>query len=499
MKASPDPAPRRNPGPTRRTVLKGGVATAAVAGAAPAVHAASSAIPAEHLFLLDRATWGFHPETVEEIRRLGWEEWIEYQLDWESIDDTAAEGALGSAVPTINMSPYQIWLTFQNFPYIAAQYAAITYPLRGWWSQRQLYTRMCEFWTNVFNTYVGMTNQEWLWTPYNEKLVPHALGNFRDLLQASAEGASMLFYLNQDQSDKDFPIENYARELLELHTLGLSDDPSAPTYNETDMLEAARILTGWRFDDSFTATYGDFVFDAAKHDTTPKRFLGVDYPSTGGPGKPEGDDLLQQLTDDPNTAVHIAKRMIGHFIMDDPPKAYVDSVAEAFHKSGGDIKQTVRALFRKSIYHLPERTKARRPLYLMTAFLRSVGPNLHGPGLAAHITKMGHAPSGRSTPDGYPTDSAEWYENLHPRVEWLALATHIGSGVKLSDQRLDELFEGTANLAAQANRLFAGGAMSDYEVARIQLALDNLPAHVDPRRDAIALTFSAPTYQFLLA
>ncbi|MDA1265738.1 MAG: DUF1800 family protein [Planctomycetota bacterium] len=489
--------------PSRRAVLKGGALGAAAAGLVPSALARAPQKESyeEHLFLLDRATWGYTTQGMAELRSMGWEDWLEWQLDWENIDDSVADGLLANVCPTSVMTPWEIYQSFSDLPTVTIQMAQLTYPLYGWYTRRQLFYRMAEFWSNVLNTYVGMTGQEWLWGPYTAGLKPHALGNFRDLLQASAEGASMLFYLNQDQSDKDSPIQNYARELLELHTFGLSNDPSNPTYNETDMLEAARILTGWTFQPNGNGSFGDFHFDDNNHDFTPKRFQGVDYPSTGGPGKAEGDDLLTQLAGEYKTALHIAKRLIGHFITDHPPQAYIDGVAGAFHSSGGDIKATVRALFRKGIYLLPDTKKARRPLYLATALARATGGVMNGPGIVGHVQSMGYNPSHRATPDGFPTENEEWYDNLHPRLVFTAHAAHGGAGIKIADTKLDAMFPGPAGrYAAQANRSLAGGALPTSEVAQIQTALNAIdPALFDVRRDAIALVFASPTYQFHLA
>ncbi len=505
MKDSPLPPPASQ-GPTRRAVLRTGALSAAAASLTTGRALADPfpQIKGPYLFLLDRATFGLESEMLTEINRRGWEGWLDWQLDPASIDDSAADAIIQSTLPSLSMTPWEIVQAYSANPGLPPIEAELAPIFRGYYSRRQLFYRICDFWSNVFSTFVLMGGQEWFYSPYHQaRICANAMGNFRDLLQVSAEGASMLFYLNQDASSKTNPIENYARELLELHTLGLSDNPATPTYTEADVVAVAEILTGWGFKKTADSSLGDFEFRDSDHKKGKKYFLGVEYPSVSGPGKAEGDDLLDQICGNPNTAKHIAKRAIEYFVADDPPKWYLNQVADAFYQSGLDIPTLMRAVFDRSIYTRlgkKKRAKMRRPLFLVTGFLRATKPAIVSGEFIGMLTAMGNLPGTHPAPDGFPTENEAWIPGIQPRLAFADAAVNQLAGFDLSDAMLDTLFDQSGfSIAQQADWIIAGGALPFSEVVRIEQHLASLPAGVDPRREALSLALSSPTYQFLLA
>ena len=238
----------------------------------------------------------------------------------------------------------------------AAQY-------RQMFSQRQLYEVMVEFWSDHFNIHLvnglGPTLK-----PEDDRQVirAHALGNFRDLLHASAKSPSMLFYLDNFFNLASAPNENYARELMELHTLGVDGG-----YTENDVKEVARCFTGWsiRFPGDTSGDYGTFVFLPAVHDNNAKVVLQNSI--TAGGGQSDGEQVLDILAAHPSTAQFIATKLCRRFISDTRTQPVIDAVAAAFTQSGGDIKTTLRALFATDAFRNTADLKFTRPAEYLSA------------------------------------------------------------------------------------------------------------------------------------
>ena len=510
--------------PTRRTVLKGGLAAAGVAAARP-TFALAPAPPTYHTWLLERVTFGRNPEMESQLETLGWQGFLDWQLDWTNIDDSAAEAEVASLVPTVGMTPWDIQLTWYMVPQTPTGYASSLPALRAWRSRRQLLHVMADFWTNVFNRYLGQDGQYTGYTQYDERAFydpagANALGNFRQMLRATAEGGSMNWYLNQWASNFLAPIENYPRELLELHTLGtdpLLDSPTTPAYDENDVIDASKVFTGWSIDfDQYPQEFGEFLFEPLKHSPGPKTVYGVTYPEGG---VTEGQDLLDDLATYERTAKHMALRMIRWFITENPPSWLVDKVQAAFLSHGDNIRAAVQALFEESTYAAldPAERTYRRPLNLAVSALRVLDPTIvpipvypSGPywteydGLLTGLERMGQRPGFWPAPDGYPYEDSAWLPGLQPRLSFLDDLCHNRvDGLDLPTSRLNDLFGATAPTlyAQKASAILTGGTVPNQHVRRIQNALDAidaLPGYTDDlRRDALALIASAPTHQYL--
>jgi len=273
---------------------------------------------------LKRTSFGPHRDELTSINNLGITPYLEQQLDHLNIDVSALEAEIATQFPLTLQTPAQLILNFpDNIFDVATQMIAAT-QYRQMFSQRQLYEIMVEFWSDHFNIHLvnglGPTLK-----PYDDQQVirEHALGNFRELLHASAKSSAMLFYLDNFLNQASAPNENYARELMELHTLGVDGG-----YSEDDVKEVARCFTGWtiQFPDDPPAVYGEFLFADWIHDNGAKLVLGNSI--TGG-GQSDGEQVLDILAAHPSTANFIATKLCSRFISDTPSQAAVDAVAAA--------------------------------------------------------------------------------------------------------------------------------------------------------------------------
>lgn len=400
----------------RRTFLKtiaAGTAAAAIpgfhwAGVHPARAAQDTTVgPALHV--LNRATWGPTPADLDAINQLGIEGWIDWQLDYESIPDPAVNSFLRENA--VLLRPYE-----EIAAAAEADYGDVLYRfmwarvIRAVFSTRQLYERMVEFWTDHFNVPVVDLLSEKI-IDDREVIRRHALGKFRDLLHASATSPAMLIYLDNAFSYADHPNENYARELLELHTMGVDGG-----YTERDVKEVARILTGWGMEDG---RWGHFGFNAWAHDFRAKRALGERFEQGHGIG--EGQRLLDLLAAHPSTARFIAYKLVRFFVSDDPPQTLVDSTAQVFLTTEGDIKALIRHIFTSAEFFAHPGEKLRRPLDYLAAILRVLQPHLsvvNGRWLIWSLEQFDHLPYHWAPPDGYPQVSAAWLNTSALLARW---------------------------------------------------------------------------------
>lgn len=310
--------------------------------------------------------------------------------------------------------------------------------LRAVLSERQLFEVMVQFWTDHFNIDPSKGDCRWLKAADDRDVIrAHALGNFRDLVRASAVSPAMLWYLdgreNRRRSPEEKPNENYARELMELHTLGVHGG-----YTQQDVMEVARCLTGWTCRDKKKFFKGRVEFHPKEHDDGPKQVLGVEIPA--GLGARDLDRVLEIVTSHPSCANYIAWKLCRRFISDDPPKSAVDTVAKAFGQSKGDIPATLRALFDTSVFWEAETrgAKFKRPFHFVVSALRAANAETAASGeLIEYLQRLGHAPFRYPTPDGYPEEATHWKSTLLWRWNFAsALAENRIKGTRIS---LDEL------------------------------------------------------------
>lgn len=313
--------------------------------------------------------------------------------------------------------------------------------MRDIYSERQLEAVMTDFWLNHFNVYIGKNNDEVFMLPSYERDVirKHALGKFEDLLVATATAPAMLMYLDNFLSigphsksgvrgamygAKNTGLnENYARELMELHTLGVNGG-----YTQHDVTEVAKVFTGWT-----TERYGDkagtFDYNDQRHEPGTKQVLGQ---VIGQSGETEGHQVLHILATSPATAQFISRKLAVRFVSDNPPQSLVNAMAKAYLASNGDIKEVLRAMYKNSAFWTPEvyRAKLKTPLEYVVSAVRVSGANVENAlPLSQSLRTLGMPLYGMQTPNGYAWDQDKWLSTS-------ALVNRMNFALVLSTNRL---------------------------------------------------------------
>jgi uncharacterized protein (DUF1800 family) len=374
--------------------------------------------------LISRATFGWRPEVERDVLDAGWEAWLARQLDPSSIPDPQVDRLLADyrTLENSNWQNHQFLDTSDDAYYVLLGERAHATLLRAVFSRRQLFEVMVEFWTNHFNISLDEAEGEHLITVDNREVVrAHALGRFADLLRASAHSPAMLVYLDNwvsNANSAEGVNENYGRELLELHTLGIID--GVEPYTEADMRGVALVMSGWSV--SFAATRHTFLFRDAYHHHGPVSILGGAFSTPGRSGTaalPDGDDLLDVLAHHPATARHLAHKLCRRFVRDDPPPALVASAAQVYLDNDTAIAPVLSHLFHSAEFAASRGAKVRRGFEVLTAYARAlrgtVDPDPIGD-LSARVhsigwgilDSLGQRLWGHQTPDGYPDTGPDW-------------------------------------------------------------------------------------------
>ena len=389
------------------------------------------------LSVLRRFCLGIHPDDVEAVNEAGPGAWVAGQLRHGG-NDPDVEADVERWFPTVAASATEIFTALRQDLIETSQVAqqlkgAAVY--RAAQSRYPLFETMVDFWTNHFNINHATPALRVLKTIDDREVIRrHALGTFRDLLHASAKSPAMLVYLDNASSRKQGFNENYARELMELHTLGVEGG-----YTHDDVLAVSRVLTGWSVRRK-GAQPGTFTFVSAWHDYDRKRVLGEEYPA--GVGLPEGERLLDQLVDHPSTRRFIAEKLCRRFLSDDPPASAIDTV-EASWGRDGDIKAMLWALYSTPEFQSAQLVKFRRPLDYVISMIRTTGTPLDAKGVrmvAFGLKALDQMPFDYSPPTGYPDDAASWASTSGLLLRWniasLALGYRPGSPIPARDSLL---------------------------------------------------------------
>jgi uncharacterized protein (DUF1800 family) len=370
--------------------------------------------------------------------------------------------------------------------------------LRAIYSDRQLEEVMADFWFNHFNVFIGKGPDRYMLTTYEREVVrPHALGKFKDLLEATAKSPAMLFYLDNWQSvgpnselalygagrplgrrgrfarprpqAKNRPSglnENYAREIMELHTLGVDGG-----YTQKDVTELAKVLTGWSIERPQLG--GGFHFNERAHEPGAKYVLGH---KIGEHGEKEGEEMLDILAHQPATAKFISRKLAMRFVSDNPPQSLIDRMAETFQKKDGDIREVLRTMF-----HSPEfwaadayRAKMKTPFEFVASAARVSGADIQNAlPLVATLNRMGMPLYGMQPPTGYSMKADAW-------VNSSALLNRMNFALALGSGRLPG-----ASLDAQALASTHGPAPADSESALAALEQGILAGDVSPQTHSV--------------
>jgi uncharacterized protein (DUF1800 family) len=315
--------------------------------------------------------------------------------------------------------------------------------LRAIYSNRQLDEVLADFWFNHFNVYLDKGADRYLVTEYEQQVIrPRVLGKFRDLLEATAKSPAMLFYLDNWQSvGPNGPQsrggarkgarglnENYGRELLELHALGVDGG-----YTQKDVTEVARCFTGWSINQPQRG--GEFVFARRQHDDGEKTVLGVKIPAGGG--IQDGEKVLDIVAHHPSTAHFISKELAQRFVADDPPESLVARMAQTFQKTDGDLRAVMRTMIDSKEFWSEGayQSKMKSPLEMVASAVRAVNGSVDFAfALANQVAQLGQPLYRKVEPTGYSNSSQEWLNSagLLARMNFaLQLANGKVPGVKV--------------------------------------------------------------------
>jgi uncharacterized protein (DUF1800 family) len=424
---------------------------------------------------------------------MGVDAWIEEQLSPQSIDDTLCD-LRARRFETLHHEPGTCYE--YKKPVLREEIARHTL-LRAVYSKRQLFEVMVSFWTDHLNINIEKGDCIYL-KPADDRAVirAHALGRFRDLIRASATSPAMLVYLdgkeNKKSSPEDIPNENYARELIELHTLGVDGG-----YTQRDVYEAARCLTGWRLRTGWRK--GTVYYDSELHDDGEKTLLG--HSIAAGLGEDDLDRVVDITCSHPSTARHIARKLARRFVSESPPDSLVERVAEVFKTTDGDIKATVRAILTSDEFRSARATKIKRPFHFIASSLRALGADTHAHRpLIEYLLRMGQGLFQHPTPDGYPDEAAPWLGTLLWRWNLaFELAANRAPSVEVSLETLARAIGADANQAPDPARWFShftGRAASRTEVEALNAYLASKADQGGDRSAEVAgLILASPAFQ----
>ena len=420
---------------------------------------AAAAPSARDLALVNRVTWGETASAAADIARLGPDRWLDGQLHpgrghplpaeaqaqidalaisqhpvAELVVDIDAQNKAANQIsdPDQKKAAQQAYQQALNDLGKQAQTRSL---LRDLYSPDQLQEQMTWFWFNHFNVHLYKRDIRAMVGDYEDQAIrPHALGRFRDLLEATVRHPAMLRYLDNDQNAVGHINENYARELMELHTLGVGSG-----YSQQDVQELARILTGVGVDLNSTdpklkpqyqpllVRAGLFEFNPNRHDFGDKVFLG--HPIKGE-GFAEVEQALDILAREPATARHVSTQLATYFLGDTPPQAVVERMAGAWKHTDGDMAAVLETLFRSREFQASLGAKFKDPAHYAISAVRlaydgKVAPNTAP--LQGWLNRMAEGLYNHETPDGYPMTAAAWNGpgQLAVRFE---IARQIGSG-----------------------------------------------------------------------
>ncbi len=415
--------------------------------------------------------------------------------DFVAFRQSLSGGEVAEFTQGLNPQQREIFAAMQNSTRMVGAEEMQVRLLRDIYSERQLEAVMTDFWLNHFNVYVRKNqNEPYLIPAYERDVIrPNAMGKFEDLLVATAKSPAMLMYLDNWQSIgpdsqaaqngprfaafaknpqvkaalKDRGLnENYGRELMELHTLGVTGG-----YSQADVTQVAKVFTGWTINQPYRG--GEFQFDERRHEPGSKTVLGQTISENG---MNEGLEVLHMLATNPATARFISTKLAVRFVSDYPPVALVDRMSQTFLSSGGDIKSVLRTMFQAPEFWAPsaQRSKVKTPLEFLVSAVRASGATVNSSlGLVAALDRLGMPLYGMQTPNGYSWMSDPWVSTgaLVNRMNFALVLT----GDKLPGVRTDwsKMLGGTGMTAKGVSMETSNGSV-DPEVAAKEKKLEQV-------------------------
>ena len=528
-----------------RTAAAAALLFASAAHTGAAQHPAGRELTADEqvLHVLNRLTYGPRPGDAARVRAMGVDRWIAQQLDPASVPDTAAERLL-APYAMLQADPAEVTAWYRQVVQMRRAAARDSAPsqgngprraptdaqaklreavtdvesaklVRAVASERQLEELLADFWANHFSVFKGKGQTRLYIAHYDREVIrPHAMGKFRDLLGAVAKSPAMLFYLDNARSVAERPgrprglNENYARELLELHTLGVDGG-----FTQQDVREVARAFTGWTIE----PREGEFVFRPAAHDREAKTVLGKQLRANRG--IEDGEEVLDLVARHPATARHVARKLVMRFVSDSPPPALVARAAATFTRTDGDLREVVRTIVSSDEFWSRDawRAKVKTPFELVASTYRALGAVPDStPRATLLVARLGQPIYGRQTPDGWPDSGEEWMNAgaILARInfgllaaggrlpgarlqQWPALSrVRAARGEERVDIVIAELLGGT--VSRETREILTTGA--NPLAARAPMAADSLAVNarglrLDDLQQVVGLALGAPEFQ----
>jgi uncharacterized protein (DUF1800 family) len=415
-------------------------------GLALLTHAACVGTPSKlkQQHVLNRIGYGPDAWSVARVEQLGTlEAYIEEQLHPELLDDSALEAEIASLYPVQAMSYGTSRNLYNEYvsdpevgPYAVLRDSTRAKALRCVKSKRQLEQVLVDFWFNHFNVDGIVEEARWGFvTLERDAIRPNVLGNFETMLKATARNPGMLDYLDNSLNFKEGFVylnvlyginENYAREIMELHTLGVDGG-----YTQNDVREVARAFTGWTTPAFTSNTSNGFQYLSQGHDKGEKNIMGVlNLPANRG--QIDGDDVIHFLATHPKTAERISRKLCQRFVSETPPEALVQAAAQTFLATNGDLREVMRTILLSPEFLGLDyaRTKVKRPFVYMTSLARAVGINddaLYAYYADGLLQVMGEGLYRAGPPTGYPESSRFW-SGEGPFVQRINLANRAARG-----------------------------------------------------------------------
>jgi uncharacterized protein (DUF1800 family) len=413
----------------------------------------ASATDAKILHAISRLSFGATPGEIERVESIGVEKYIQEQLNPASIPPSASLNTKLSQLSSLNLSATQLGAVYGatrkvppaerpqlelNIRKVAEERTQAKL-LQAIESPRQLEEVMTDFWYNHFNVSANKgISRIWVGNYEQTAIRPRVLGKFRDLLGATARHPAMLYYLDNWQNTTPNPNpkaknrgglnENYARELMELHTLGVKGG-----YTQQDVTSMAKIFTGWGYRPANTKQGEPFTFffDEKRHDNTPKTLLGKQISASG---EQEVEQALDMLATNPATAKFVSYKIAQRFVSDNPPEALVNRMKTRWLQTDGDIKAVMTIMFNSREFWAPsaQRSKFKTPLEYVVSAVRATGLNVEDTKfLNGQISGLGMPLYGCVTPDGYKNTREAWL-NENSTIQRINFATRLASGRGIS-------------------------------------------------------------------
>jgi uncharacterized protein (DUF1800 family) len=508
------------------------------------------------LHALNRLAYGPRPGEVDSIAKIGVMRWIDWQLDPDRIDDTALQQRerqfkiLGydredlaeryrdvqrerQRLQRESSPPDPLSASRRGGTGVRSEFRQLGGELqqlaivRATLSERQLREVMVDFWINHFNVFVGKGADRFLLPSYIEETIrPRALARFEDLLIATAESPAMLFYLDNAQSVapgsspprpppnfftrrrfgmNEMPDErreaqrrrptgineNYARELLELHTLGVDGG-----YTQQDIIEVARIFTGWSIERPDRGA--GFVFRDWAHDRGTKHVFGLTFHDDG---KDEGVRLLRFLANQPATMHHVSAKLCTRFVADAPPDGCIDAAVAAWQRTGGDMRAVLRAIFTAPDFWDARivQSKVKTPFEFVVSAARAISADPDStPRLAQMVARLGEPLYQQPAPTGYAETEAHWVNSGALLARMNAAVALAGGRLPGIDANLDAVIPATTNhaqLVDTVDERLLGGTMSAHTRSVILEQLGDISDPTQARALAVGLALGGPDFQ----